>query len=103
MNQMVLNEFKAGSGAWSLPILRKLWLIWQIYGLNTDGAGQLSGYLKSIFEICIKTDRKFTNPSSLKKSSLCYHRLEEILSQKGSLWRKITLMFTQLRTNYRWE
>ena len=65
MNQVVLNEFKAGSGARSLPRLRKLRLIWQINGLNTDGGLQLGGNLKSIIQICIKTEEKFMNPCFL--------------------------------------
>ena len=56
MNQVVLNEFKAELGARSLPRLRKLWLIWQINGFNTDGGEQLSGYWKSIIQICIQTE-----------------------------------------------
>ena len=56
MNQVVLNDFKAELGARSLPRLRKLRLIWQINGFNTDGGEQLSGYWKSIIQICIQTE-----------------------------------------------
>ena len=65
MSQLVLKEFKAESGARTLPRFRKLRLIWQINGLNTDGGEQLSGYLKSIIQICIINEGKFMNPRFL--------------------------------------